>query len=129
MLNKDIILFIDDEKICHSLVELIIPNFTRYKLISAFTGAEAIELAKRYAGNIALVLSDIMLPDINGYEVYARLREDPRLASAPFVFQSGIASHEEELKKHINNDVKLLYKPYTQSDLLQVINDTLGENL
>ena len=125
MKKRNLILFVDDEKICHTLVELIIPNFTDYKLVSAYSGNEAIELAKRYAGSIALVLSDIMLPDINGYEVYSKLKEDERFANVPFIFQSGLVSQEEELKKHVKTNVKLLYKPYKQSELLASINEAL----
>jgi len=125
MKKRNIILFIDDEKVCHTLAELIIPNFTDYKLIGAFSGNEAIELAKRYASDIALVLSDIMLPGINGYQVYSQLKEDERFANIPFIFQSGLGSQEEELKRHVISDVTILYKPYKQSDLLKAINDTL----
>jgi CheY-like chemotaxis protein len=125
MKKRNIILFIDDEKVCHTLAELIIPNFTDYKLVGAFSGNEAIELAKRYASNIALVLSDIMLPGINGYQVYSKLKEDERFANIPFIFQSGLVSQEEELKRHVISDVTILYKPYKQSDLLKAINDTL----
>lgn len=125
MKKRNIILFIDDEKVCHTLAELIIPNFTDYKLIGAFSGNEAIELAKRYASDIALVLSDIMLPGINGYQVYSQLKEDERFANIPFIFQSGLVSQEEELKRHVISDVTILYKPYKQSDLLKAINDTL----
>ena len=125
MKKRNIILFIDDEKVCHTLAELIIPNFTDYKLIGAFSGNEAIELAKRYASDIALVLSDIMLPGINSYQVYSQLKEDERFANIPFIFQSGLGSQEEELKRHVISDVTILDKPYKQSDLLKAINDTL----
>ena len=100
--KQKVILFIDDEKICHTLVELIIPNFTEYKLVGAFNGKEAIMLAKRYSKELSLVLSDIMLPDINGYEVYDALRKDPRFANIPFVFQSGLEAQEKELRKNSN---------------------------
>ncbi len=125
MKKRNTILFVDDEKICHTLAELIIPNFTDYKLVVAYSGNEAIDLAKRYASSIALVLSDIMLPDINGYEVYSRLKNDERFTNVPFVFQSGLASQEEELKKHVTTNVSMLYKPYKQSDLLMAINEAL----
>ncbi|MDP5109835.1 MAG: response regulator, partial [Rickettsiaceae bacterium] len=98
MKKRNIILFIDDEKVCHTLAELIIPNFTDYKLVGAFCGNEAIELAKRYASDIALVLSDIMLPGINGYQVYSKLKEDKRL------FGARIKICEE------NNEVKEFFK-------------------
>jgi putative two-component system response regulator len=121
--NKKVILFIDDEKICHTLAELIIPNFTDYKLGGAFTGEEALMLAKRYSKELCLVLSDIMLPDINGYEVFKKLRADSRFAKTSFVFQSGLDSQEEELRKNIDEEVKIIYKPYKQEELLNVIKE------
>ncbi len=123
--KQKVILFIDDEKICHTLVELIIPNFTEYKLVGAFNGKEAIMLAKRYSKELSLVLSDIMLPDINGYEVYNVLREDSRFANIPFIFQSGLEAQEKELRKNMSEDVKILYKPYKQDELLKIIKEAV----
>ncbi|GAB4162211.1 MAG: hypothetical protein Tsb006_0150 [Rickettsiaceae bacterium] len=127
MKERNVILFVDDEKICHTLAELIIPNFTKYRLVSAYNGAEAIELSKRYASDLLLVLSDIMLPDINGYEIYNRLKEDSRLKDVPFIFQSGLESQEIELRKHIgkNAKIKILSKPYKQPELLAAIEEAL----
>ncbi len=126
-LKKDTILFVDDEKICHTLVNLVIPNFTKYKVINANNGPEAVSLGKKYANDICLVLSDIMLPDISGYEIYKIFREDEKLANVPFIFQSGISYQEKELKQHLADEsVKIIYKPYTQSDLVELISKVLG---
>lgn len=126
-LKKDTILFVDDEKICHTLVNLVIPNFTKYKVINANNGHEAVSLGKKYANDICLVLSDIMLPDISGYEIYKIFREDEKLANVPFIFQSGISYQEKELKQHLADEsVKIIYKPYTQSDLVEMISKVLG---
>lgn len=126
--KRDVILFVDDEKICHTLVELIIPNFTNYKLVSAFNGQQALDLASRYASSLCLILSDILLPDINGYEVFNVLKKDKKLSAVPFLFQSGLESQEDELRKNIDTDinVKVLYKPYKQADLLKLIEETLN---
>lgn len=117
------ILFIDDEKICHVFAELVIPNFTEYQLISAFDGEEAILLAKRYANDLGLVFSDIMLPGIDGYGVYESFQQDSRLAKIPFVFQSGLASREKELEERFGSLKKIIYKPYKQEELLNVIKE------
>lgn len=121
--KQKVILFIDDEKICHTLVELIIPNFTEYKLVGAFNGKEAIMLAKRYVKELSLILSDIMLPDINGYEIYNTLRADSRFTNIPFVFQSGIEAQEQELRKNISEEIRTIYKPYKQEELLKIIKE------
>jgi len=126
-LEKNAILFVDDENICHTLVNLVIPNFTKYKVINAHNAEEAISLGKKYANSICLVLSDIMLPDISGYGIYKIFRKDKKLANIPFVFQSGIPCQEKELKKHLADEsVQIIYKPYTQSDLVEMISKVLG---
>lgn len=126
-LEKDTILFIDDEKICHTLVNLVISNFTKYKVINANNGKEAISLGKKYANNISLVLSDIMLPDVSGYEIYKIFMKDAKLANVPFVFQSGIPYQETGVKKQLADEsIQIIYKPYTQSDLLEIISKVLG---
>jgi CheY-like chemotaxis protein len=119
--NQKVILFIDDEKICHTLAELIIPNFTEYKLVCAFNGEEAIMLAKRYSKELSLILSDIMLPDINGYEILATLRQDSRFKNVPFIFQSGLDTQEETLREKLNEKIEIIYKPYGQKELLETI--------
>lgn len=123
MLNieKDIILFVDDEKICHTFAQLIIHNFTKYQLVSALSGEEVLALAKKHAGKIALIISDIMLPDTNGYELYITLSKDKNFSKIPFIFQSGLSSQEKELKKRIDTEIPILYKPYKQEILLQAI--------
>lgn len=126
-LKKDTILFVDDEKICHILINLVIPNFMKYKVINANNGEEAVSLGKKYANDICLVLSDIMLPDISGYEIYKIFREDEKLANVPFIFQSGISCQETELKQQLADEsVKIIYKPYTRSDLVEMISKVLG---
>ena len=124
--QKDIILFVDDEKICHTLIDLIIPNFTKYKLINAYNAEEAITLGTRYANDICLVLSDIMLPDLNGYIVSNIFRKNEKTNKIPFIFQSGLVSQELELRKNlIDEPVEIIYKPYKQADLLSIISKVL----
>ena len=126
--EKDVILFVDDEKICHTLVDLIIPNFTKYKVINAYTAAEAISLGKRYANNICLVLSDIMLPDLNGYEIYNLFKKDKKMNKVPFIFQSGLPFQESVLRRNlIDEPIEIIYKPYRQSELLGIISKVLDK--
>lgn len=119
--KKNIILFVDDEKICHSLVELIIPNFTEFKLVGAYNGEEALSLAKRYYSELCLVLCDIMLPDTTGYEIFAEFSKNPKLKDIPFVFQSGVPNHESIIRRELCTNPNIISKPYKQEDLLKAI--------
>ena len=130
--EKNIILFIDDEKNCHTLIDLIIPNFTKYKVIHAYNTEEGTNFARRHVNNICLVLSDIMFPDVNGYEMYKVFKKDEKLKHIPFIFQSGFSFQESELKKYlastdiyINDPIPIIYKPYKQADLLGIISKVL----
>lgn len=118
--NKDNILFIDDEFFCHDIVKLTLTN---YKILSAYNGQEGINLAHKYRHHIMLILLDISLPDINGYEVYKNIKKDKDLANIPIIFQSGYFLSKDEIRNIINCDaeIEIIYKPYTGRDLLKKI--------
>lgn len=122
MINKKRkILFIDDDKMCHTLIDLIIPEVTDYELISAFNGKDAVELAKKHAHEISFVIADIMLPGLDGYEIFDIFRRDETLSKKPFVFQSGYVWQKEFVEQNLASRMIILSKPYTQEDLLKVI--------
>lgn len=124
-MTQNIILFVDDELICHTLAKLAIPVYTKYELVSAYDGQQAIDLARKHVDNLALILSDVMLPDVNGYEIYNILRAEDKFKKIPFVFQSGIASQGIDLSEYIKEKVTIIYKPYRQEQLLELVKDVL----
>ena len=111
------ILFIDDEKTCHVLAEIIINNFTPYKIMKAFSGTEALDLLERFEDQICLVVSDIMLPDISGFDIFKAI--DGRL---PFIFQSGLENQQAQIKHQFKEDIPIIQKPYQQQQLIDQIN-------
>jgi DNA-binding response OmpR family regulator len=58
-----------------------------FRVVAASTGTEAVELAES-AGPFDLVLLDVMLPDLGGFDVAERLRASPASAAVPVVFLS-----------------------------------------
>jgi PleD family two-component response regulator len=123
--KQKVILFIDDDKGSHALVQMVISNFTDYKLVSASSGSEAIICIKLYARQLSLVLSDILLPDVDGFEVYKIMIQNPRCTNVPFVFQSGIEDAERYFAKKqiLQEKIKRLNKPYGYTDLLKMIRE------
>jgi two-component system cell cycle response regulator DivK len=73
----------------------------------------------------ALVLLDLMLPTVSGWEVARRLREDPRTRGVPIIAVSALArAQEREAAAHAGCDAYLT-KPFTPDDLARLISATL----
>ncbi len=79
---REHVLVVEDEEDIQELIEY---NLARegYKVSSAFTGEDAVEMARRQAPD--LVILDLMLPGMDGFEVCKALRSDPKTAHVPVV--------------------------------------------
>jgi len=76
------VLLIDDNAPIERLITLVLGG-GGYDVIAARSGAEALDLLAEK--DPALILCDLQLPDIDGYEVLRRVRSDPRLRDVPVV--------------------------------------------
>lgn len=108
------ILIIDDEPIMRKLLEQILKD--KYKVISLENGKEALEWM--YAGNIPdLVVADLNMPEIDGFEYIKRIRESGFFYDVPLIVLSGEESSSERIKclKLGANDY--LIKPFNPEEL------------
>ena len=86
------VLVADDDAINRMVLgELLKPEYT---VILAKNGAQTIERAARHAPD--LILLDVMMPDMDGYETLRRLRADPQTAHIAVIFISGLDRPEDE---------------------------------
>jgi PAS domain S-box-containing protein len=76
----------DDRKILDLLVELL--QLEGYEIAAATDGAEALELAQSFAPDV--VVSDVVMPRVDGLELCRRLKEDQRTAHVPVLLMSGV---------------------------------------
>lgn len=123
--NLNFILFVDDEQICHHMMDLIIPHFTNFKLIHAHSAAEALAIGLEHPNKICLVLSDMLMQEMSGYDLYKIFQKNDNLKHIPFIFQSGVVFDEDFKKEFTNQNVGFIYKPYKQAELFQTISDVL----
>jgi DNA-binding response OmpR family regulator len=93
--------------------------------MTANDGLEA--LAKIKSGNPDLVILDIMIPEINGYDVCYQLRFNDEFEKLPIIL---LTKREQELDDQIGKRVNIEYlpKPLNANLLLSTIRDLLGEN-
>ncbi|MCL2808428.1 MAG: response regulator [Treponema sp.] len=86
------VLIVDDDKA--NLLELIHILRPEYKLYSAKDGVSALKLARENKPD--LILLDIVLPGLSGYEVLAKLKESDNTNDIPVIFITGISETEDE---------------------------------
>jgi CheY-like chemotaxis protein len=86
------ILIVEDNRHDRSLVAFLLSAFGHATIVSA-SGADAIESARDAAPD--LVLMDILMPDMDGYETMRRLRAQPSLSGTPIIALTAIADPAE----------------------------------
>ena len=117
------ILVVDDEPSIVRLMEFILAR-QGHEMLSAVNGEEALE--KIRAQKPDLVLLDIMMPRIDGYEVARTLRADPETATLPIIMLSAKAQ-EEDIRKGVGVGVdEYITKPFSPEHLVHVVADYLS---
>jgi diguanylate cyclase (GGDEF)-like protein len=102
------VLVADDDALNRQvLAELLKPEYT---VLLAKNGEQALERAQRHAPD--LVLLDVMMPDMDGYEVLRRLRADPQTASIAVIFVSGLDRPEDEANGLMMGAADYIAKPF-----------------
>jgi len=105
--NKPLILAVDDEASNLQLLRQILQD--HYRLLFAKDGARALELANKERPD--LVLLDVMMPGMSGYEVCAALKANPLTAPIPVVFVTALSDTADELEGFEAGAVDYITKP------------------
>ncbi len=120
------IIFVDDDNTCHTLFSMfVLSSDIDMKILGAYSAEEALSLAKDNLKDLKLIVSDILLPDMSGIELFEAIKLDSKLNEIPFIFQSGLSSSEQVVQKIIEEGTKIVYKPYKQQDLIQSIAEAI----
>src|SRR3972149_4473620 len=88
---KHSILIVDDDSATVQFLEILFTG-RGYGVISATNGAQGIELARRHRPDLVMV--DVMMPGMDGYQVCGWVRSNPVTAAVPVVMLSGKADPE-----------------------------------
>ncbi|MCM8792500.1 MAG: response regulator transcription factor [Candidatus Omnitrophica bacterium] len=114
-MRKRKILIVEDEK---ELVKLIAFHMTiaGYEVFSANDGIEALETCK--ADRPDLIILDIMLPKIDGWEVCRRLKLDPKTSNIPIIILSALQDIDDKLKGFYLGSDDYVTKPFSPRELV-----------
>lgn len=110
------ILIVEDEPQINRLIELVLQSDGFYKIKKAFDGKEALELIKSDKPN--LILMDVMLPELDGFELCKIIKHDDNLNSIPIIMLTAKKMEEDILKGFENGAIDYISKPFSNKILL-----------
>ncbi len=120
--NGETILVVEDDISILKLTERILIN-QGYKVIKAGTPSEALEIFKTYNGKIDLLITDVVMPGMNGKELSERLKDiNP---SIKCLYMSGYTANIVAHKGILDNGIQLIQKPFSTDDLTMKIKAAL----
>ncbi|WP_313333895.1 diguanylate cyclase [Sphingobium yanoikuyae] len=93
-MNKATILIVDDDISNIEIMNAVLED--DYEVCFATSGQQALDAAR--ASHPDLVLLDVLMPDIDGFEVCRQLKGDPLLADIPVIFTTGLGDTEDEMR-------------------------------
>jgi PAS domain S-box-containing protein len=120
------VLYVEDNVGNVRLLERLMVHRPNVRLVTSSQGSLGFELAQQHRPD--LILLDVHMPDLSGYEVLERLRSDPRTASIPVVMLSADASHEQIQRFRDAGARDYLTKPLDLQNFLSQLDAYLREN-
>jgi CheY-like chemotaxis protein/predicted transcriptional regulator len=121
-MNKDSILVIDDNP---TNLSLLVDTLTKkgYKILAAEDGESALEILDHTRPD--LILLDVLMPGIDGFETCRRLKAEPTTREIPVIFMTALSDSIDEVKGLELGAVDYIIKPFQIETLLARINTHL----
>jgi CheY-like chemotaxis protein len=124
--GSETLLLVEDESSVRDLACTVLSGLG-YRVLQARSGAHALEVWKWHGPRIALLLTDLVMPDgVGGVELAARLREDK--PTLKVVLMSGYANGANGEGFRQPSGTHFISKPYRPQELTQVVRDALDDN-
>jgi CheY-like chemotaxis protein len=124
MSNLPVILVVEDDALTRKLVRLTLQD-EGYTVIESANGQRALEWLSKTTP--ALIIQDMRLPDMDGYELLARIRALPACSNVPILAATGLDLSEQANDTFTGGKfTRVLMKPVEPSQLVKTINALLG---
>lgn len=120
--RKRSVLIADDNKEVVHLINRVLER-EKIKCLNAYNGAEAMKIVSREIPD--MILLDLVMPVMSGYEVIENLKRNPRTANIPLLLISAHDIDEMKLSKSASGFIPSLAKPFSMDKLLEIIRGAL----
>ena len=108
--GKNSVLVVDDDK--SNLLVLNSILHSEYTVYTTITGVDAVDIADTYLPD--LILLDVLMPEMSGYDVIAKLKSSEKTRNIPVIFITGLESVEDEEKGLDLGAVDFIRKPFSE---------------
>jgi Response regulators consisting of a CheY-like receiver domain and a winged-helix DNA-binding domain len=123
-MNTKVILCIEDEQEMIDLIRLILSR-RGFEILGANGGKEGLEMIRK--NHPDLVLLDLMMPEMDGWEVYQQMKADETTRDIPVIVVTAKAqSIDKVLGLHIAKVDDYIAKPFSPQELLASVDTVLG---
>ena len=125
MSEKQQLLLVDDEPGIRESVQAYLEDNEAWKVTVASNAEEAWQTIEAQIPD--LIISDIMMPEVNGYEFLAKIREDPRYRSIPVVFLTARGMTSDRIQGYESGCDAYLSKPFDPEELEAIVKNLLSK--
>ncbi|GFO70341.1 hypothetical protein GMLC_39200 [Geomonas limicola] len=123
--GQETVLVVEDEEAVLSMAQQILTR-QGYRVLAANSPAEAIRLTREHTGEIALLITDVVMPEMSGRDLAAQLlRENPNLK---LLFMSGYTSDIVTHHGVLDEGTYFLQKPFSRGELATKVREVLDRN-
>lgn len=115
-MQKKRVLVVEDNELNRELLSQILSR--EYQVLEAENGQAALDILKKYKGNVSLIFLDVIMPVMDGYAFLDHLRADSSLALIPVVVTTQSNSEEDEVNALSHGATDFVPKPYRPKIIL-----------
>ncbi len=126
MTSRTIVVIDDEPHIRHVIGRKL--QRAGYRVHTASDGAEGLELAREFHAD--LLITDLQMPNIDGFKVCTVCREDPQMRNLPIILVTGsvITTSEIRSKTDVLGNILCISKPFSPRKLLQQVKDIMDSD-
>ncbi|MDD2972702.1 MAG: response regulator [Lachnospiraceae bacterium] len=122
-MNNEIILVVDDMEVNRALLCGMFQN--NYKMMEAGDGEEALKIVEEYKSSIVTILLDIIMPNMDGFEVLKILNQKKLISRIPVILITGDTSAEAEKKAYEVGVADMIAKPFNPHIIQRRVQNTI----
>ena len=121
--SKGNVLLVEDDDQVRSFIRMLLTN-NGYHVLEATNGVEGLKIAETQAGHIDLLLSDMLLPELSGFDLAQKAREkNPRMK---ILFMTGYVEGDIVQRGISDLGATFLDKPFQPNALLSLVHDAIA---